>query len=131
MAKRSQNSKVAIRVTKRILHVLLNAIFYLVVALIVMKGCKIAYDFSYQLFGNVTVTENAGTPREITITDGESTMQVASKLQLNKLIVDKNSFYVKAKIQGLVIQPGRYTLDSSMNYDKIFEIISGAAETEE
>jgi UPF0755 protein len=60
-------------------------------------------------------------------------MNVASKLEVNKVIVNKYSFYVKAKLKKYVIMPGIYTVNTSMTYDEIFSIITvpSSEETEE
>jgi len=51
-------------------------------------------------------------------------MNVASKLELNKIIVNKYSFYVKAKLLKHTIMPGTYALNTSMTYNEIFAVIT-------
>lgn len=131
MAKRSKKTKVALKVTNSILHLLLNVLFYCLVVLIVIKSCAWTYNFSYQLFGDVRVSDTAGIERQVVISQGDSTMSVASKLELNKLIVNKYSFYLRAKLTDETIQPGIYSINSSMNYDEIFGIITGSANESE
>ena len=129
MAKRSVKTKVALKVTNGVLHILLNVLFYCIVAVVIIKACTITYDFSYQLFGDVAVSEAPGIERQIVVDQHESTMSVASKLELYKLIVNKYSFYVRAKLTNEVIKPGTYIINSAMSYDEIFDVITG--ETEE
>ncbi len=124
MANRSVGVKIAMRVTKGTLHVFLNIIFYLLVLMLIIKIGTFTYDFAYQVFGDVSVTESAGIDREFIINKGESTMSIASKLELNKLIVDKYSFYLRAKLTEQLIKPGTYILNSSMNYEEILAIIT-------
>lgn len=131
MDNRSIGTKIALQITKGVMHVVLNIIFYLLVVMIVIKVCTFTYDFSYQLFGDVSVTQTAEIDREFVINKGESTMSVASKLEKNHLIVDRYSFYVRTKITDQNILPGIYKLNSSMNYDDILEIITGKNATEE
>lgn len=130
MVKRSKKAKVALSITHTIVHFLLNVLFYCIVVFVVIKACSFAYDFSYQLFGDVPVSQSQGIERQIVINQGDSTYSVASKLELNKLIVDKYSFYLRAKLTDETIQPGIYTLNSSMNYDEIFAVITGLADSE-
>lgn len=125
MAKRSTQTKIALKITHGVIHMMLNLLFYCVVVLIMIKACTMAYNFSYQLFGNVTVSEAPGIERQIVVEKNESTMSVASKLELYKLIENKYSFYVRAKLTGEVIKPGTYVVNSAMNYDEIFDIITG------
>ena len=51
-------------------------------------------------------------------------MDIAGKLELNRVIVDKYSFYFKVKLQNKVIMPGTYIINSSMTYDEILDIIT-------
>ena len=127
MAKRSAKTKVALRVTNGLLHLLLNAVFYCIVVFIIVKACSATYDFSYQLFGDVRVDTVNPIERQLVIEKDESTMSVASKLELYKIIDNKYSFYVRAKLTNEKILPGTYVVSSDMNYDMIFEVITNEA----
>ncbi len=129
MAKRSVKTKVALRVTHGILHVLLNAVFYCIAVFIILKACGVAYDFSYQLFGDVRIDETNPIERQLVIEKDESTMSVASKLELYKIIENKYSFYVRAKLTDENILPGVYVVRSDMNYDMIFDVITNESES--
>ena len=124
MAKRSVKTKVALRITNGLLHVLLNVAFYCIVVFIILKACGAAYDFSYQLFGDVRVDTTNPIERQLVIEKDESTMSVASKLELYKIIDNKYSFYVRAKLTDENILPGTYVVRSDMNYDMILEEIT-------
>lgn len=128
MAKRSVKTKVALRITNGILHLLLNAVFYCIVVFIIVKACGAAYDFSYQLFGDVRVDVVNPVERQLVIEENESTMSVASKLELYKIIKNKYSFYVRAKLTDENILPGTYVVRSDMNYDMIFEVITNESQ---
>ena len=124
MAKRSVKTKVALRITNGVLHVMLNAVFYCIVVFIIVKACSLAYNFSYQLFGDVRVDQTNPIERQLVIEKDESTMSVASKLELYNIIKDKYSFYVRAKLTDENILPGTYVVRSDMNYDMIFDVIT-------
>ncbi len=124
MAKRSVKTKVALRITNGVLHVMLNAVFYCIVVFIIVKACSAAYDFSYQLFGDVRVDKTNPIERRLVIEKEESTMSVASKLELYKIIDNKYAFYVRAKLTDENILPGTYVVKSDMNYDMILEVIT-------
>ncbi|HEX3023292.1 MAG TPA: endolytic transglycosylase MltG [Lachnospiraceae bacterium] len=125
MATKSQVSKMILGITSFVLHVLLNIVFYIIVVMLITKYSGVAYDFAYELFGNVTMaSEDEGKDVVIKIKDGESSMSVASKLELNRVIVNKYSFYLKAKLLKKNIQQGTYTVNTSMNYDEILDIIT-------
>ncbi len=124
MAKRSVKTKVVLRITNGLLHILLNAVFYCIVVFVILKACGAAYDFSYQLFGDVRVDRTNPIERQLVIQKDESTMSVASKLELYKIIENKYSFYVRAKLTDENILPGTYVVRSDMNYDMILEEIT-------
>lgn len=126
----SQNT---LKILSFIIRLMLNVIFYIAVIYLIARISQLTYNFTYQIFGQVTKEEAPGRDVEIQIKKGESTMNVASKLEFNKVIVNKYSFYVKAKLKKYVIMPGTYTVNTSMTYDEIFTIITvpSAEETEE
>ena len=63
-------------------------------------------------------------------------MNVATKLETNKLIPDKYSFFLKVQIGNLgsgkkkyEIKGGTYELNTSMNYDEILSMITDAGKS--
>ena len=128
MAKKSAATKVVLDITSMVLHLLLNIVFFIVVVMLVVKFSQIAYDFSYQVFGSVRVSEENGREYELTISEGESTMRVAAKLEQNRIIVNRFSFFLRAKLMKKNILPGTYNVNASMDYDEIYAVIAPAAE---
>ena len=128
MAKKSAATKVVLDITSMVLHLLLNIVFFIVVVMLVVKFSQIAYDFSYQVFGSVRVSEENGREYELTISEGESTMRVAAKLEQNRIIVNRFSFFLRAKLMKKNILPGTYNVNASMDYDEIYAVIATAAQ---
>ena len=124
MSDKSTSVKVTLKVSSVILRMLLNIVFYSLVVIAVIYVSKQAFNFTYQLYGPVTVDEAPGRVIRIQIKKGDSTMDVATKLELNRAIVNKYSFLVKTKLQGLSIMAGSYEINSSMTYDEILDIIT-------
>ena len=124
MTSKPTSAQLVLKITSFILRTLVNILFYTIVIILLTRASKITYDFCYQIFGQVTASEEPGRDIEIQISKGESTMNVASKLELNRIIVNKYSFYVKAKLKKHTLMPGTYTLNTSMTYDEIFEVIT-------
>ncbi len=130
--RKSKAGRIILGMSGGLLQLLANIAFYVLVVIFVIRAADIAYDFAYQVFGDVTVAEAPGKDIKVTILKGESTMNVASKLELNKLIVNKYSFYFKVKLMELgrddgdnfSIMPGEFMLNNSMNYDEILSIIT-------
>lgn len=129
MTKKSQ--KMMFNVLSIALHVLLNIIFYAVVIYLISKASKYAYRFAYQIFGSVSVTKEATFRTVVEIKKGDSTMKLAEELERKRIIINKNSFYIRAKLSKSNIIPGKYSLDSSMDYEEIFNIITNTKKNEE
>lgn len=124
MATQSASVKLTLKVTSFILRLLLNIIFYVLVVILIIYFSKAAYGFTYQLYGPVSMDKAPGREIIVQVIDGDSTMDVASKLEVKQAIVNKYSFYLKTKLQNKVIMPGTYVIKSSMNYDEILQIIT-------
>jgi UPF0755 protein len=135
MTNKSATMKLTLKVTSFIARLLLNVAFYILVVVLIINFSKIAYDFTYQLYGPVTVSEKGkGTTVELSIDKGESTMDVASKLEVNRVIANKYSFYLKTKLGSYVLMPGTYEVSTDMTYDEILNVItdySNSADTAE
>ncbi len=114
---------------KVIFGIILSLIFYGLIIFAVSRLCVQMYDFGYQIFGNVTADEAPGTDVDFTVNEGEATMSVASRLEYNRIIVNKYSFYLRAQINAhggshAAIIPGTYELNTSMNYEEILDVIT-------
>lgn len=125
--KKSTSGKLALRLMSAIIRFILNTLFYIAVVFLVVRGAQYLYHFSYQVFGSVAKTEAPGTDVTVQIYRGESTMNIAAKLETSLLIVDKNSFFVKTKLKKYDIMPGTYVLNTSMDYNDILAIITDAS----
>ncbi|BBF43264.1 hypothetical protein lbkm_1951 [Lachnospiraceae bacterium KM106-2] len=124
MAKQSMNTKAAYKVTSSVLHLILNALFYVLVIFVLVKACTFSYQFAYQVFGSVQVEQAPGTDRVVDIRKGEATMDLATALEMKNIIVNKYSFYLRAKLANERIMPGTYTLNTSMDYNDILNTIT-------
>lgn len=124
MATNSTSVKATLKITSFIIRLLMNIMFYVLVAFLIVNVSKQAFQFTYQLYGPVALEKEPGRDLIIQIKKGESTMDIASKLEVNRVIVNKYSFYVKTKIEDDTIMPGTYEINSSMTYNDILEIIT-------
>lgn len=126
MASRSQTSKLVLRISSFVIQVLLNILFYVIVVMLIAKYSGVAFDFAYQVFGEVSTAQAGETVKDVTITiqKGESTMSIASKLEMNRVIDNKYSFYLRAKLFQSNIKTGKYMVNASMTYGEILDHIS-------
>lgn len=124
MTAKASRAKSIMNIISFMLQLFLNIIFYIIVIMITIHLCTQAEAFTYQIFGNEVVEAAPGRDVTIEIKSGDSTFDVSRKLEINRIIVNKYSFYVKAKLTKQVIMPGKYILNTSMNYDEIFRVIT-------
>ncbi len=130
MASSSTSIKITLKISSFVLRLLLNVIFFVLVTVFIVYASKKAFQFTYQLYGPVVMDAAPGRDIPIRINKGESSMEIARKLEINRLIVDKYSFYFKVKLQDKVIMPGTYKVNSSMTYDEILDIITDYSKSE-
>ncbi|MBO7354519.1 MAG: endolytic transglycosylase MltG [Lachnospiraceae bacterium] len=127
-SKTSSGSNKAVRILLNfalgILTIGIAVIFYAVVVYGIKKAAGYSYDFAYQLFGDTSVEAAPGRDVKITILKGESSMNIASKLEDAKLVTSKYSFYLKLKMKDYEIMPGTFELNTSMTYDDILQVIT-------
>ncbi|WP_442560800.1 hypothetical protein [Catonella sp.] len=126
-----RTGRIVLNIFGAVIHIFLNIIFYMVIVYMVIKASNYTYDFAYQVFGSVSVTKDSGYITELTINKGESTMEVARLLEVKKVIPNKYSFYVRAKLTKLNILPGTYKVSSDMDYDQIFKVITTPSKSTE
>jgi UPF0755 protein len=124
MATNTAKVKLTLKITSFVLRLLMNIIFYILVVILIVNVSKMAFEFTYELYGPVTVDKEPGTEIIFQIKKGESTMDIASKLEINRAISNKYSFYLKTKLQNLSIMPGTYKISTAMTYDEILDIIT-------
>lgn len=124
---RSTNKSLGMRMLLKLsggfLEVCVNIVIYAVIIVLIYKAATYSYDFAYRVMGDVSMEEAPGRDVKIQLLKGESTMNVAAKLETNKLIDDKLAFFVKCKLNKVDIMPGTFILNTSMNYDAIIEAI--------
>lgn len=126
MQSRSQTTKLILGISSFVIHVLLNILFYVIVVMLITKYSGVAFDFAYEVFGEVAAAEAGETVKDVTITinKGESTMSIASKLEMNRVIDNRYSFYLRAKLFQSNIKTGKYMVNASMTYGEILDVIT-------
>lgn len=121
---KTTTAKLILKIAGAIVRLFLNILFYVIVAMLIVKAGTYTYQFAYQVFGSVPMEAEPGREVEFQVLKGESTMDIANKLEVSKLIVNKYSFYLKTKFKEYNIMPGTFILNTSMDYDEILEIIT-------
>ena len=121
-------TRTVLNMTNAVLRLLLNIILYAVIIVLVYKYAWQAYSFAFRIFGSDPVEdkyETVGTDVTIRIDSGDTALNVGAKLELAKAIHDKYSFYIRARLVKAEFYPGVYTVNTTMDYDEMYEIFAG------
>ena len=113
----AKKRSIAIDVTRVIVMILLYVTVIALVTVFLIHFCREAYHFSYQIFGEVVVSEPPGEDVTVEIQKGESKWEVAKQFEANHLVVNKYSFYIRLRLSiegNRVLVPGKYFLNTSM-----------------
>ena len=111
----------------------IRGVVLILLILAVYKAGAAAYDFGFRIFTEEPMSAEPGRDVSITISQGDSVMDVGEMLEEKGLIRDAKLFYVQKKcsVYDNDIQPGFYTLNTSMTAEEMFEIIAGKSGDEE
>lgn len=102
-------------------------LFYFIVYIVITEYAGEAYDFSYQIFGNVSMEDSSDDKVKVTIPEGAALDEVASLLAEKELIKNEYSFYIREKLstsEKRMILPGTYILHPSDSYEEILNILT-------
>lgn len=100
-----------------------SAVYILLFALLIYLGGK-SYNFGQKLFSEHGYEESPGRDVTITISSGESNMQIAEKLVENGIVGNKMVFYFQTLLYEGKYKPGTYVLNSSSSAEEIIEYLS-------
>lgn len=124
MAKTKKST--ALDVARGVLAFLVNIIVLAIAVIAVVQVCRLSYELSYQIFGEVVVSEPPGENIPFAITEGESEWSVSERLEKEDLVINKFTFFIRLKLTvhgGQKLSPGAYTLNTSMTYDDLLKKI--------
>ncbi len=112
---------------------IIRASIIAIAVLVIAKTGQKAYDFGFRIFTEEAMNPPPGRDVAVTIVSGDSTMDVGKMLEEKGLIRDSKLFYVQKKcsVYDNDIQPGFYTLNTSMTAEDMFAIIAGRKEGDE
>ena len=124
MENKSQSTKAVLDIFGFLLGMILNIVFYAAVAFAIYFVSARVYEYSYQVFGDRVCEAAPGRDVQIHIDEGESTMDIANKLYMNKVVVNKYTFYLKVRLFEKDIMQGTFLLNTSMTYDEVLSVIT-------
>lgn len=113
-------------VIRGILVLLLNLIFYAIIILGTIEGCKITYSFANEVFGEVMAEPPPGHNRTFVVAEADDAMTVSKNLEREGIIANAYSFYIRLRFfqsDKHVLLAGSYELNTSMTYEEILKKI--------
>ena len=104
-----------------------------VCVLMISKVGKYAYDFGYRIFTEEPMSSTPGRDVAITVVQGDSLMEICKMLEEKGLVRDARLTWIQKKVSVYDndVEPGFYTLNTSMTADEMFEIIAGKSSDED
>ena len=92
---------------------------------VVFKLAISAYDFGYQIFADVPMSEGSGRTVSVVVSEGQSSRELAKMLEQKGLIKDANVFYIQEQLSDYkdMIKPGTYELSTAMNSEQMLAIL--------
>lgn len=104
-----------------------------VCVLVVYKAGKFSYDFGFRIFTEEPMSPIPGRDVAVTIVQGDSLMDTCNMLEEKGLVRDAKLAWIQKKVSVYDndIQPGFYTLNTSMTADEMYAVIAGSSGDEE
>jgi len=99
----------------------------------VKKVCLTSYDYGYRVFSETPITEGEGLDKEVVIPIGSSSRDIGTILKNNGLIRDDKLFIIQELLSSHrgKLQPGNYTLNTSMTAEEMMKVMSKSEDEEE
>lgn len=132
--KRVQTSiyaKMGLTIINTIIYLMFNIAFYGLVIFAFVKTSEVAYDFGYQVFGNVSMEQFPKHEVELIVKDKDNISRISKYLEEKKIIKNQYSFWIRTNLTVTPKSPilkGTYQLNDAMNYETIIGIITGQEE---
>lgn len=114
---------------KQIVFAVIGTVTKVVIAAVVLmflyRYAIAAYDCGYRLFGETAVDKEPGREVSLVVSPGESTEEIAQKMEDKGLIRDSWLYVVHEKMSDLKdgIAPGTYELNTAMTVEEMVELM--------
>ncbi len=107
--------------------------FVIVVAMLISKYAKVAYNYGYHIFNQTAVSSGTGRTVTFTVGSGDSADTIAENLLGVGLITDKRLFKLQERFSEYhgMEQAGTYELSTSMTPEEMISIMSGGQKSDD
>lgn len=104
-----------------------------VIIIVVFRLAVGAYDFGYQVFADLPVSEGEGRIVSVVVKEGQSSRELSKELEEKGLINNSYVFYIQEQFSDYkdMIQPGTYELSTAMNSEQMLEVLCHVEEEED
>lgn len=127
----SRATKEINKITGTIISVSGKLIVYALVILLLYEGASKGFAFGHEIFDPTPVAAAPGIDKKITIAKDTTVSEAADLLLEKGLINNKFTFIIQSKFYDYEINPGDYTLNTSMTSKEMLAQINEAPEEEE
>lgn len=106
-----------------VISISVKIILVVAVICLLVWGGKKGFEFGVSIFTPTTVEDAPGTDIPVVIKSGLDAMDVAKLLEDKGIIADYRVFWLQSLLYECEIEPGEYTLNTSMTSENILEVI--------
>ena len=114
-----------------LLDTTVKVLFIVIVAMLIIKYSKVAYDYGYHIFNQTSVSSGTGRTVTVTIGNGASAKEIGEKLFSVGLITDKTLFRLQemfSEYHGME-KAGTYELSTTMTPEEMLAVMSGGVKS--
>jgi UPF0755 protein len=121
------------KILLNVLKIVFSVMIILIIITATIRLCRTGYDYGYRFFTETAVDEAPGEDVLVQVKEGTSAMQLAEMLENKGLIRDSKLFYARLELSAYrnSIEPGVYTLNTSMTPKEMMIVMSGSEEATE
>ena len=116
---KSKKAQIGKKVGLGFMETVIHVGVYILVIFLFIKAATLAYDFSYQVFGDPAMSKYNQETVRIDVPEGTTVKEVAKTLEDNDLIILISVLRMKLAKLSDSIQPGTYDLSQTMTADDI------------
>lgn len=127
----SRATKEINRITGAIIGISGRLIVCALVVLLLYEGVTRGYEFGHEIFYATSMEPAPGRDRNVTIEEDTSVTDAAKLLKSYGLIPNEYSFIIQAIFFDYEVNPGTYTLNTSMTSKEILQLMNENADEEE
>lgn len=119
------------KVTMAVLGTIVKVVIIALFLMFIYKAAVGAYHYGYRIFADEPFAQEPGRDVTVSITAGKDAKEIGRILESQGLVEDATVFYLQNLLSSHKgdLQPGTYTLNTSMSAEEMMVIMSGEEDT--